>query len=470
MIDLGVSPDTTLPLYDACHNVSISKKESFSYIFSDNLTYLRHLYNIQKLRPVTYDNIQKTILCGSVYLGWDYYECPSCHLETVIPHACHSRFCTKCGIKASQQRSAYVSSMALDSNHRHMVFTIPWELRDYLIKNRHLLDFLFVAFRNTLANVFNDSKFRKKKRKLKKQLFPKKNKSPYLFKDDCHHVTFGAVAALHTFGRNLQWNPHIHALVCEDAYDSKKDTIKNFSFISYQKLRHTWMYEVLNLLTPHLGDDFKSLKNDLYRIHEDGFYVYAPKLDEDMDEEDVEQCVSYITRYTSRPAMAQSRIINYHPTTKQIHWFYDDHKTKERVEVKEHVHTFLNNLILHCPEENFKMVRYYGFYSNKSKKLLNHVYELVGSKKRVPIKNWKERKKDIEEKLKKLTYRNHRITCFNKDPILCKCGKLMTYVESYNPFEGGGINDRRYRESCLRQINELRRTLNRGGKNSYIGT
>ncbi|WP_158569617.1 transposase [Faecalibacillus intestinalis] len=27
---------------------------------------------------------------------------------------------------------------------------------------------------------------------------------------------------LHTFGRDLKWNPHIHCLVCEEAFDTKK--------------------------------------------------------------------------------------------------------------------------------------------------------------------------------------------------------------------------------------------------------
>ncbi|MCB8560076.1 transposase [Faecalibacillus sp. TM111] len=27
--------------------------------------------------------------------------------------------------------------------------------------------------------------------------------------------------------------------------------------------------------------------------------------------------------------------------------------------------------MLHCPDENFKMVRYYGFYSNRNKKYMN---------------------------------------------------------------------------------------------------
>ena len=49
-----------------------------------------------------------------------------------------------------------------------------------------------------------------------------------------------------------------------------------------------------------------------------------------------------------------------------IHWFYHRHEDNKRVDVRESVYSFLNKVLMHCPEKNFKMVRYYGFYSNKS--------------------------------------------------------------------------------------------------------
>ncbi|RHP47141.1 hypothetical protein DXA62_15835 [Coprobacillus sp. OF03-2AA] len=52
-------------------------------------------------------------------------------------------------------------------------------------------------------------------------------------------MVFGSVLTLHTFGRDLKWNPHIHCLVCEEAFDTKKNKMKNFSFISCEKPRKT---------------------------------------------------------------------------------------------------------------------------------------------------------------------------------------------------------------------------------------
>ena len=453
MIDLA-TPIDTLPLFNCTQNLKLNRKETFSYIFHDNLDYITHLFNLGRMRPVTYDNIQKTILCGSIYLGWDFYECPVCHEETIIPHSCHSRFCTKCGVKETKQRAAYVSSMALDAKHRHIVFTILWELRDYLIRHRELLDYLFIASRNTLACVFNDAKFRKKKAKEKNDLFPKKKKKiKYSYKNDRDKIIFGSVMTLHTFGRDLQWNPHIHCLVCEEAFDTKKNKMKNFSFISYEKLRKTWMYQLLDILTPLLGDDFKHLKKDLYRICENGFYVYAKKRDDQDD--DVEECVKYITRYTSRPPMAESRIIDYDPMTKQIHWFYHRHQDDQRVDVHEHVYNFIQKVIRHCPNKNFKMTRYYGFYSNKFRPILDKIYELYGKKIKKRLKTVKERRKIYKRRLNEFKYRCHMIKSYLKDPLLCRCGELMIYSYSYNPLEGGMINDRQYREKCLWEIRRL---------------
>lgn len=169
--------------------------------------------------------------------------------------------------------------MALDAHHRHIVFTIPKQLRRYFIADRSLLNLLFIAARNTLACVFNDDKYRKNKNKNKNKLpTAKKNtKNLYDYKNDRNKIIFGSVMTLHTFGRDLKWNPHIHCLVCEEAFDTLKEKMRNFSFISYEKLRKTWMYQVLHLLSKQHLKGFRYLKNTFYKELDEGFYVYAKK-------------------------------------------------------------------------------------------------------------------------------------------------------------------------------------------------
>lgn len=99
--------------------------------------------------------------------------------ESIVPHKCHSKLCTSCGSKEAKLRAVHIFSIALDAKHRHIVFTIPKHLRSYFIKDRSLLNLLFIGDRNTLVCVFNDAKYRKIK---KKKLFIKKANAPTLIK------------------------------------------------------------------------------------------------------------------------------------------------------------------------------------------------------------------------------------------------------------------------------------------------
>ena len=79
-----------LALYNFNRVDKIKGKKSFSYLFNDNINYIRSLYNRGKIRNITYDTIQKTILCGFIYLGYDLFVCPHCGNESIVPHKCHT--------------------------------------------------------------------------------------------------------------------------------------------------------------------------------------------------------------------------------------------------------------------------------------------------------------------------------------------------------------------------------------------
>ena len=397
MIDLS-TPDTLL--YDSAvlsSYIRKNTKESFGYIFFDNIDYITKLYNDNRMRDVTYKNILDTILCGSIYLGFDTYECPDCGFETTIPHTCKSRFCSKCAAKSAKQRSISISAMTFSCKHRHIVFTVALELRDYFIRDRSLLDLLFIASRNTISALANDAKFRKNKR-LEKHRKLRKSSSPYLYKDTKDNVVF--------------------------------------AYMDFNKLRKTWMFQILDLLDRKINTrQFHALKNYLYKNYPDGFYVYAKEPKKDQSEDDVDDTVAYITRYTNRPVMAESRIVEYNDTTKMIHWFYNRH--------------------------DFKMTRYYGFYSNRSTRHYNRMAELLAHKQKKETQYKKERQAIAKIQIQKTHFRYFMIQSFQRDPIKCRCGMIMNYAETYNPFEGGRKNDIPYKERCIYTSKYLRsQTIN----------
>ena len=59
--------------------------------------------------------------------------------------------------------------------------------------------------------------------------------------------TLGIVCVVHTFGRDLKWNPHVHALVSEGALKKDKEW-KVITFFHYEMLRKRWQHVLLKNL------------------------------------------------------------------------------------------------------------------------------------------------------------------------------------------------------------------------------
>ena len=435
-------------------------------IIWNNYDWLESLDETGKARPVILDNIQRTLLCKTLYLGYDAFDCNNCDNWIWVFRHCHSRFCSSCGIKLQKSLATKAEVMCIDVSHRHMVFTIPEEYRELFRKDRSLLNILFVASRNTLMKMFNKSLFEKIKKN--KGIVSNPSDNYYLFRNYDNLNVFGEIATLHTFGRDLKWNPHIHALVPELVYDCKHNQIKYINHFNYESLRKTWMYEINRLLKDRYPKDkkIKSLINKQYKKRDNGFYVYAKanlqddsKYTKHINSKNVKGCVNYMMRYAGRPVMAESRILSYDKSNDNVSWFYEDHTTNQKITVNETGKKLLGKMIIHIPDKSFRMVRYYGFYNNKCNDVLDIINELLGKQNKVHH-NKEERKNLLKEKLNKLKFRTQLIDSYNRDIFKCKCGGTFEFIYSYNPLEGN-TNDRYYRKNCINEMRSLR--LQRSG-------
>ena len=434
--------------------------------------WLEKTYEEGRIRDAILDNVQRTLLCKTVYLGYDAFDCTHCDNWIWLFRHCHSRFCSSCGIKYQKTLAVKAQVMCIDVPHRHVVFTIPEEYREVFRKNRETLDILFIASRNTMMKIFNHSLFNKIRKK--KDIFRNPKDNTYLFRNYKYLNEFGMISTLHTFGRDLKWNPHIHALVPELVYDNKKKEVKHVSHFNFESLRKTWMYEVNRLLLEYFKEDkkIKTMIDASYKKQDKGFYVYAKKdisdTDDDITEKinskNVKGCVSYMMRYAGRPAMAESRITYYNKDSDDVTWYYEDHKTNERIQVKEYGLDLLKKMIIHIPDKHFRMVRYYGFYHPKCQKLLDEVHKLLGNEKKI-YRNKEKRKEELKAKLDKLKFRTQMADTYNKDIFKCdECGNSFYYVYTYNPLEGV-TNDRQYRKNCIDEMRNMR--IPRGSPGVY---
>jgi plasmid rolling circle replication initiator protein Rep len=345
------------------------------------------------------ETVQKAIRCGTSDLGYAKYECLGCPGDPkpkFVCFTCKSRFCHKCGKKYTDDWSDKQQEMIFNVPHRHMVFTIPKEIRHIFFEDRKKLNELS----EEVAQVFQFYFERKSKKR---------------------NLKVGVITVIHTFGRDMKFNPHVHALVTEGATDNRNEWVPT-EFIPYEYLRKSWQKVLLDLLKKWYPSNSKVLQliSELYQRYPNGFYVNAEKR-----MKDAKGAAKYIGRYLARPAIAEYRITNYDGNI--VEFWYEDHQTGKRIDVKIPVFQFLRKLLQHIPPKHFRMVGRYGLYSRRSYKKANQILSLHSFMRTRQISLL------LETKKKKKTYRQRMVEAFDKDPFICPCcSREMELVEIYH--------------------------------------
>lgn len=108
----------------------------------------------------------------------------------------------------------------------------------------------------------------------------------------------------------------------------------------------------------------------MYKQYKDGFYVYAKT----RKFNNLKDAIEYNARYCGRPPISENRIINY--DGKNVTYYYTDHKNNSYHEENVTAFEFIAILIRHLIPENFKAIRYYGFY-RKKRPLHNKLIKMV---------------------------------------------------------------------------------------------
>ena len=351
-------------------------------IFADH--YEEMIYTLHP-RDAVLENVGKMINCGNHLYGGAMYGCPKCGKLKFIPFRCHSRFCPTCGNKYSMERTTNMSFKLINVTHRHCVFTIDENLRHFFLEDRELLNCLFHAVTSVVS-----------------RMFFKMNMSK--------NFTPGFIMVLHTFGRDLKWNPHIHCLISEGGY-SDDGFWRNVNYFNYTFLRNAFRTALLNEMEEKIGPSFKKVKAACYKDHKDGFYVYAKP-----NKCDPKVVTKYIGRYLGRPVIATSRIDKYDGDFVTFH--YNRHEDDVYVEETIPVMEFISRLIPHIPEKYFKMIRYGGLYA-RSREIDKHLQRAISREKHHFYRSFTK-------------WRTAILHAFGYDPLKCECGETMEFLELYH--------------------------------------
>ena len=356
-------------------------------IFKDWWNKFLENYPNLNIRDVVYSNVNRMLKCRTWDMGYAVFKCPDCGNEKIVPHTCKSRMCSSCGNKYNKQRETSIFSKLFKYKHRHVVFTIPDELRIYFRQNRKRFDYLFKAASITV-NYWIKQKYKKK------DIIP------------------AYISILHTFGRSLIFNPHIHMILMDSGISNKCKEFIKVDFFSYPSFRKRFMKVLLDMLEEDIGkDEFRKVKNEMYLKHEKGFYVFAPP----SKFKSYTDLIKYVCRYVARPVMAESRIIDY--DGEFVTFWYQRHNDDLIIIEKIHAFEFISRLIIHIPDYNFKQIRFYGAYHN-STILKIDVVKLLSKE-----------KYNFQKKLNR--WRSMILLSFKSDPLNCPvCQNVMLYYNS----------------------------------------
>lgn len=371
-----------------------SGKYSIKQIFlhNNNWENFRAKYN-SLIRPAVIYNINKVFSCKTDELGFHQYICPKCGNTKKVPHTCKSRFCSSCGKIAVDNWAQTSISKFPDIQYRHLVFTLPEQLKILCLLNRKIM--LNSLFKLAAHSIISWSK-------------ENKNCIP------------GIISVLHTFGKTLKFNPHIHIVVSCGGLSLDHSIWIPISIFPEKVLKTRWKYNVISFVRSSFKENklrlskplkllksytaFNSFLNMLYQRFI--WYVHIGRKLTSLF-----FTVQYVGRYTKRPVIAETRISEY--TGTKVSFWFNDKNLQKKVLITLPVQEFIARIVRHIPDKYFKQVRYFGLFANRVRNKLCRITSLLLNRESVPVSNI-------------LSWRLRMIKQNGIDPLACpNCTTIM---------------------------------------------
>lgn len=295
-----------------------------------------------------YKAVNSIRTCQTAVLGVDYYSCPDCGEITKKYHTCKHRFCPSCSWKDTLKWVNKQVQKMMRVKHRHVVFTLPHDLYPLIRKNKRTIY-------NILMRTTADT-----------------------FKDWIRHkfgIDPGIISVLHTFGETKEMHVHVHMIVSWGGEDLITGELReiNQEFVKFgflqDKFRCKFEDELIRKFDSdelkHGFSDRQDFMQFVKKLNRKGWILHIePPM------QSPKEVIQYIGRYSKRACISEYKIIDISGET--ITFKYRDYKNRnEDGRPKEnhltlHYKEFFPRLLQHVPLPNFRIVRYYGKYNQKS--------------------------------------------------------------------------------------------------------
>jgi hypothetical protein len=340
-------------------------------------------------RPAVRENFQKIINCRTLALGAEVYASET--EEKLVYHTCKSRACPSCGHRATELWQREQWTALPDVPYAGVVLTMPDVLWPIFQQNRHLLHDLAVLGAAVIQQWV---------------------KARY-------GVRVLIMVIQHTFGRRLNFNPHLHILVSAGGLRESEGLWIALLCFDKRALMHMWRYAVItylrealqaNVLTSDLGAE--ELEAVLKTQYERWWNI-------DVDHfKSKWQFLRYAGRYIRRPPIAQHRFVKI--TNREVQFWRKDLKQKRRVLTEYSIEEFVTTLAEHVPDRYRHAIRYFGLLAPSSKgRTSAALFVLLGQEKR--------------PRPQRLSWANSLRKHFGVDPLVDSGGQSMHWVGRLNP-------------------------------------
>lgn len=326
-------------------------------LFRRNHNWLTYLHNNKDtIRDVVVENVTKMMHCATSVYGSKHYTCsnPNCTHSKYIHQTCKSRACSSCGMKATEQWIQKQIHILPDCEYQHITFTLPNTIWQIFKHNRWLLNHIFRCAANIIMGW------------AKRQ-----------------GIDIGIFCALHTYGRGLNWNVHLHLSVTRGGLCEKTGEWKPIYF-KVKPTEACWRAAIIQLLGVHYPELDLSFDNAPFLRHEQDWkrflssqYRRKWKLHFAKKTDSVKPTVRYLGRYLKRPPISASRLRHYNKGDR-VTFDFLNHRTGNTDTLDLSAQEMIGRIVEHIPEKHFKMLRYYGFLSNRRRRTaLPKIYEAL---------------------------------------------------------------------------------------------
>ena len=293
--------------------------------------------------------------CRSAALGGHVLRCSSCEHQQIAYNSCRNRHCPRCQGSAAHRWLEARQADLLPVEYYHLVFTLPAPISDLAYRNKSVIyTILFQTAAATLQTIAADPK----------------------------HLgaRVGLTLILHTWGSTMIHHPHVHGIVpggglsiggeqwihCRPGFFLPVRVLSRlFRRLFLERLNQAYQSGDLQFFGQHQAlANAKAFDNWIKPLRKIEWVVYAKR-----PFAGPEAVLAYLSRYTHRVAIANSRLLTFNHQGVTFKW--KDYRRKQRFRHKAmtlKTDEFIRRFLIHVLPSGFHRIRHYGLLANSGRR------------------------------------------------------------------------------------------------------